>query len=98
MIPLRKTENYYVAAKKGSVAVAFALEFAEESEQAVARVFAQEFVEAQRGVNNAPSVMFSKEPPLPLAGVSLPEPSEQFVGYVTFSESARRAQGPELPN
>lgn len=51
----------------------------------------QEFADAQRGVNHAPPVTFSREPPKELAGGRLLEsPTDpSFLGYISFGTHPR---------
>ena len=58
--------NCYIVPKGDRVTVVFAVDFADETDKAVTRIFLQEFVEAQRSVNNCPPANFSRgaEPPM----------------------------------
>mmetsp|Transcript_171592 Transcript_171592/g.417296 ORF Transcript_171592/g.417296 Transcript_171592/m.417296 type:complete len:318 (+) Transcript_171592:243-1196(+) len=96
-IPYRRSEAYWVTSKPGAVSVAFSLQMGDPAEAAMARVFAQEFVEAQRHVNNAPAVLFSPEPAgeLASAGIDVPD-SELFVGFLTFTCQKSHIEGARL--
>lgn len=71
-IPYRKNEFIYVCAGADKVVVIFFIEMSDDTDRAVARVFLQEFVEAQRSVGAAPPCSFTKERPLELRALPLP--------------------------
>ncbi|GLE10680.1 hypothetical protein PINS_up022897 [Pythium insidiosum] len=59
--------------------------FEDKTDQAIARVFLQEFVDTRRSVNNAPPVAFSKDPPLELRGAPGLRASDDLVGYLSLA-------------
>lgn len=96
-VPYRRTESYWVTSKPGAVSVAFSLRMGDHAEAAMARVFAQEFVEAQRHVNHAPAVLFSPEPPGELAGAGIEVPDDDaFVGFLTFTCQKTHIDGAKM--
>jgi actin related protein 2/3 complex subunit 2 len=87
-VQYRKSETMYIVPGGGKVLVVFQVDFADVTDRALARVFLQEFVEAQRSVRSAPSVGFSKEPPAEIAGLPV-APRAETAGYISFSVDDR---------
>ena len=54
-------------------------------EQAIARVFLQEFADVHKRVSGAPPVQFTRDEPLELKGVPGLTRSANFVGYISFA-------------
>jgi len=69
IVEYRKNEAMFVCPSASKVVVIFSVDFADVTDKAVAKVFLQEFVEAQRTVRTAPPVSYSKEPPGELSGI-----------------------------
>mmetsp|Transcript_21867 Transcript_21867/g.76745 ORF Transcript_21867/g.76745 Transcript_21867/m.76745 type:complete len:317 (-) Transcript_21867:2752-3702(-) len=92
VVPFRSGEYYIVTSKPGAVSVAFSLKMRDHAEAAMARVFAQEFVEAQRHVGAAPAVLFSIEPPAESGGVDVVM-DDSFVGFLTFTCQKTHVEG-----
>jgi len=96
----RKTDIIYVCPRDGKVTVILKTDFEDSTEKAIARVFLQEFVEAQRTIRNAPSCAYSVKPPgelngvagVPLPGSGAPEPT----GYISFAVEKRHVQGAHM--
>ena len=82
-LPYREKENIYVFPQDGKVTVVYSVCFDDPNEQAIARVFLQEFAEAKQRVKSGPSVNFSKDPQRELEGMDLQLP-EGHVGFLTF--------------
>jgi len=91
---LRPSETTYVMPRGGDrLSIIVSLDFAETMDRAMARVVAQELVEAGRHVTGAPSVIFTDRdapPPLELRGLgagAVPARASDasFVGYLTLS-------------
>jgi actin related protein 2/3 complex subunit 2 len=68
------------------------VDFADPTDKAIAKVFLQEFTEAQRGIRGAPPVFYSKEPPGELTGIHF-NYSPDCVGFISFSVEARHVEG-----
>ncbi|KAK4550150.1 hypothetical protein LTR36_003117 [Oleoguttula mirabilis] len=86
-IHYREEEGIYIKASHDRVTVIFSTVFREETDRVFGKVFLQEFVDARkRGVQNAPQVLQSNEPPLELQGQpGLARGSGKGeVGYITF--------------
>jgi actin related protein 2/3 complex, subunit 2 len=83
----RSTENVYLLPSEDRVAVVFVLDFPDPTDTAIARVFLQEFSEAQRNVRRAPPVTFSREPipQLERLGVMREDAKNNALGYLTFT-------------
>ncbi|GMH76363.1 hypothetical protein TrRE_jg10269 [Triparma retinervis] len=76
----------YIVPKDDRVTAVFAVDFPDETDRAIARIFLQEFVEAQRSVNNCPPAAYSRghEPPTEVQGVEgIAE--EGIAGFVSFT-------------
>ena len=84
-IQYREEEAMYINAQHDRVTVIFSTVFREETDHVLGEVFLREFVDARKrpAIQNAPQVLFSRQPPLELAG--FPKLSRsQGVAYVTF--------------
>lgn len=88
----RKTDTMFVCPSSSKVVVIFYVDFVDTFDKALARVFLQEFVEAQRTVRTAPPVSYSKEPPGELASVNFPFTSESC-GFISFALEERHVAG-----
>lgn len=77
------------------VLVVYAIDFPDETDRAMCRIFLQQFAEQHKKIGSAPPVVFSeaKHPPLeirPLVGAK----QERFVGYVSFTVFKRNVDSP----
>ena len=88
----RKSEIMFVCPAASKVVVVFLVDFNDTTDKALARVFLQEFVEAQRMVRTAPPVSFSREPPGELAGLSFPYNADA-AGFISFALEERHVTG-----
>jgi len=80
----RDDEAFYIKPENDRVIVIFELAFRDPDDVVLAKVFLQEYQDARRTMNNAPSVSYSqKEPPLELKGVQNLRVKEG-TGYVSF--------------
>ena len=91
-IDYRKNESIFVCPAVAKVVVIFLVDFEDTTDKALARVFLQEFVEAQRVVRTAPPVSYSALPPGELASLSFPYSSE-CVGFISFALEERHVAG-----
>jgi len=86
---LRNDTTVYFVPGDGRVTVIFGLQFTENVDREITRVFLQEFAESRRHLGGAPPVVFSDpaSPPLELKqfGVTDPIKDETHVGFVSFS-------------
>jgi|MDTB01.2.fsa_nt_gb actin related protein 2/3 complex subunit 2 len=82
----RNDGKMFVIPKADRVVVIISIDFADETDRSISKVFLQEFVETQRTVRNAttPTVTFGKNPPTELSELGLGA-SANTVGYVLFS-------------
>jgi len=83
----RVGEAIYIKPEGDRVIVIFSIAFKDSDDQVLAKVFLQEFADARRKMNNAPSVSFAqKEAPLELKGVKgvVEGESQGFVSFVMF--------------
>lgn len=84
-IPFRRNETMYVLPQQDRIIIVYSVCFDDKTDQAVARVFLQEFVDTRRTVNNAPPAAFSKDPPLELRGAPGLRNSTDLVGYLSLT-------------
>lgn len=82
----RDEESIYIQPSFDRVTVIFSTIFKDETDQVLGKVFLQEFVDARRrALQNAPQVLFSKEPPLELQSTNArAAPNVSFVTFVLF--------------
>jgi actin related protein 2/3 complex subunit 2 len=83
-IPFRRNETMYVLPQADRIVIVYSVCFDDKTDQAIARVFLQEFVDTRRTVNNAPPIAFSKDPPLELRGAPGLRNSSDLVGYLSI--------------
>lgn len=93
LVEYRDGEPMFIVPGAGKVMVVFAVDFADITDKAVARVFLQEFVEAQRVVRNAPPVSYSKEAPAVISKIPYSHKPD-VAGYLAFSVEDRHVAGP----
>lgn len=96
-IAYRKSEAMFVCPTASKVVVVFLVDFADLTDKAVARVFLQEFVEAQRIVRTAPPVIFSKDPLGEISNLQH-HATPDAAGYLAFALEQRHVQGENLEN
>lgn len=83
-VPFRPSESFFVVPRPDRVLVVYSIEFEDVTDRAMARVIAQEFVEAQRTVSSAPPVTFSpRDVPAELRELTIPT-TDHFVGFLSF--------------
>jgi len=83
-IRYRDDEAFYIKPESDRVIVIFEMAFRDLDDVVLAKLFLQEYQDARKSMNNAPSVSYSqKEPPLELKGVSNLRVKEG-TGYVSF--------------
>lgn len=105
-IQYRDDENIFIKPAFDRVTVIFETIFQDETDKILGKVFLQEFVDARkrnRGIQSAPQVLFSQEPPLELQGQTTTtaaavqgageSSSRRFITFVLFP---RHFQTPEL--
>jgi len=80
----RDTTIFFIPGKQRVVTV-FSLDFQEKTDQAIARVFMQEFVDARKTLGYAPPVTFGPVPPSELKEWGLTEAKPGHLGYVSFA-------------
>jgi len=76
----------FITAKTDSVVVIFWVDFADETDKAVCKVFLQEFVESQRSVTGAPSCAYKRgsEPPSELSSFPNIDGTPDIAGFMSF--------------
>jgi actin related protein 2/3 complex, subunit 2 len=91
-VEYRPSEPMFICPTEGKIIVTFAIDFADVTDKALARVFLQEFVEAQRLVRNAPPVSFSRDVPPTLSRVSYAHKAN-LAGFISFAVEERHVAG-----
>jgi len=93
VIEYRINEAMFICPTASKVVVIFLVDFADATDKAVAKVFLQEFVEAQRTVRTAPPVSYnSKDPPGELSKLQYNFKSDS-AGYISFALEERHITG-----
>jgi actin related protein 2/3 complex subunit 2 len=85
IINYREKESIYLYPLADRVLVFYSIDFLDDTDRAIAVVFLQEFQEAQRRIQNAPAVSFSKDAPGQLKAVPGFKEAPSCVGYVMFT-------------
>jgi actin related protein 2/3 complex subunit 2 len=93
-VEYRKNEPMFIVPSESKIIVIFAIDFNDVTDKALARVFMQEFVEAQRVIRNAPPVSFSKEPPPLLTSRINYNFKSDLAGFISFAVEERHVAGP----
>lgn len=57
-LPYRGDEKYWVVSAKGEVTISFSLQFDNQTDRALARIFLLEFSDSKRYVKNPPAIMY----------------------------------------
>lgn len=99
-IDYRKTESIFVCPSATKVIVIFLVDFIDSTDKALAKVFLQEFMEAQRSVRTAPPVSYyPKDPPSELASIaSSIKYNSDAAGFLSFALEERHVLGDKLEN
>lgn len=92
MIQYRKNEAIFICPSASKIVVIFVVDFNDVTDKVIAKVFLQEFLEAQRTIRNAPPVSFSRDPPGELSKISHPFKSD-VAGYLSFAVEERHITG-----
>jgi len=92
VVEYRKAEAMFICSSSSKVTVIFQIHFNDATDQCVAKVFLQEFVEAQRSVRTAPPVIFSRDPPGELSGLSY-DFKTNTAGFISFALEERHISG-----
>ena len=91
-INYRQNELIFVVPQASKVVVIFLVDFIDITDKSLARIFLQEFVEAQRGIRTAPPASFSREPPLELANERF-KYNPDASGFLSFGLEERHIKG-----
>eukprot|EP00124_Ichthyophonus_hoferi_P003178 Ihof_evm6s261 gene=Ihof_evmTU6s261 len=84
-VQYRNDSAVYVLAQSDRVTVIFSTTFHDPDDVVIGKVFLQEFVDARKKVQEAPQVIFSKEPPAELAGLNLKTGGNiSYIAFVLF--------------
>ena len=95
IVNYRPKEAMYVNPMADRILIFFTVDFFDDTDRAIATIFLNEFGEAQRRLQNAPAVAFSKEPPGQLKAVPGFKESPNCVGYVMFTVFKLHVDKPE---
>ena len=85
-IDYRASESLFIVPGADRVVVVYSVDFADETDKAIAMVFLQEFAEAQRRERSAPPCAFSRDPPREVEDMEL---KDGVLGYVSFAVMGR---------
>jgi actin related protein 2/3 complex subunit 2 len=96
-VSFRKGEEMYITPSDSKIFVAFLIDFADATDKAMARVFLQEFVEAQRTVRSGPTASFAREPLREIASL-VTNHNPDAAGYITFALEKRHLEGGKIDN
>lgn len=88
----RLPEYMFISTADNKITVIFYVDFSDNTDRAMARVFLQEFVEAQRTVRTAPPVSFSREPPGEIAHLKF-DWRPDAAGFISFAIEDRHIKG-----
>mmetsp|Transcript_4062 Transcript_4062/g.4198 ORF Transcript_4062/g.4198 Transcript_4062/m.4198 type:complete len:302 (+) Transcript_4062:106-1011(+) len=91
-IEYRSNENLFLCPSESKVVVIFQVDFIETTDKEIAKLFLQEFVEAQRLIRSAPPVSYSKDPPGELIGVNY-KFNPESAGFISFALEKRHIEG-----
>lgn len=98
-IPFREDELIQLVPSEDRVMAFFSVIFEDETDRAIAYIFLQEFAEANRRVNGAPNVVFSKDPPKEIQNAKgFKENSDESAGYIGFQIFKTHVEGKKLAN
>uniref|UniRef100_A0A7S0XD73 Arp2/3 complex 34 kDa subunit n=1 Tax=Chromulina nebulosa TaxID=96789 RepID=A0A7S0XD73_9STRA len=92
IINYRPNETIFVCPAPAKIVVIFLVDFNDITDKSLARIFLQEFVEAQRSIRTAPPVNFSREPPLELANLRFTY-NPDATGFLSFGLEERHITG-----
>jgi len=81
---LRNDTEIFFVPRNDRVTIVYGVDFKEKTDQVIARVFLQEFVDARRRLTAAPSCAYSVNPPLELKEFGITEPTGNL-GFVSFA-------------
>ena len=83
----RSTESTYLIPGDDRVICVFVFDFPDPTDTAIARVFLQEFAEAQRNVRRAPPVTFSRDitRELESIGITNENSKQNTLGFLSFT-------------
>mmetsp|Transcript_20029 Transcript_20029/g.33055 ORF Transcript_20029/g.33055 Transcript_20029/m.33055 type:complete len:308 (+) Transcript_20029:56-979(+) len=96
VIPFRPLERVVIVPGSDRVTVYFSIEFLDETDRAIGRVFLQEFSESQRKIPQAPKATFMVDCPADLAKVAEFKPKDDVLGYVMFQVFKSHVEGPKM--
>jgi actin related protein 2/3 complex subunit 2 len=93
VLEYRRNEHLFICPSDAKVVVVFQVDFADVTDKAIAKVFLQEFMEAQRSIRSAPPVSYSpKDPPGELTGLSF-RYNPDSAGFISFALEKRHVEG-----
>lgn len=81
---LRGDTTVYLVPRDDRVIVIFSVDFTEEVDKVIGKVFLQEFVDARKKIGRAPPCLWGKDPPNELAEFDVTE-NQGCLGYISFA-------------
>lgn len=83
-LQLRHDTDVYVFPQKDRCVMVYGINFQDKSDQAIARVFMREFVDAKKVIGRAPPCIFNVNPPRELEHFKITEPTGNL-GFISFA-------------
>jgi len=81
---LRSDTTVYFFPAADRCVVVFGIDFIDETDKVIAKIFLQEFVDARRGLGQAPPCMWGVAPPQELRHYNITE-NQGILGYLSFA-------------
>jgi actin related protein 2/3 complex subunit 2 len=88
----RAGESMFVCPSNNKVVVIFMVDMPDQTDKQVARIYLQQFFEAQREIRSAPPTAYSKERPMELQGLTFNH-SPNIAGFLSFALEKRHIEG-----
>jgi len=96
LIPYREKEILLLSPGSDRILVNFSVVFEDETDRAIAQVFLQEFCDAPKKVNGAPTITFSKDPNPEVSKAAGFKEQSNTVGYIQFQILKSHVAGNKL--
>jgi len=98
VIPFRPSETMVLVPGADRINIFYTIDFSDEADRAIARVFLQEFSECQRKLPRAPGVNFTYDCPSDLSKVKDFRDRGDHVGYIMFQVFKTHVEGAKMEN
>lgn len=98
ILEYRSKEAMYIHPLADRVMVFYSVDFEDDTDRAIANIFLNEFAEAQRRMQQAPAVTFTKDAPGQLKSVPGFKESPNCLGYLMFTITKMHVGGDKTRN